>query len=470
MRMKWSVAVTLLALAGGAVGAAPAHAQQARPTDVETPEALVAAVYESLARAPGEHFDWDRFRSLHLPEALLMPNLAQTGGESLVMTVEEFIDWVDTFYEQNVPIGSPQDQGFVEAGVHLVKHEYGDVVQVMSTYEKHFHDSDELLGRGINAITMVRRDDRWWILSTAWDEENAAGPVPRKYMPAPEPDPADVATIDALIDASYATLQREPGKWFPTDRYHSLRLRSSIQVPNAEQSGGRIAPRTVDDHVTGIESIPRNYPDYLGGPNDRGFAEDEIHRSVQRYGDVAHVQSTYEKRHHGSEEVIGRGVNFYTLVFDGTRWWMTGAAWDEEAGAGPIPPEFLPAGSETASRSADEDAVRKVIVDAYVQGLHANRDAEAMRRGFDPSFVMQVNGRDGVMSITLQEWLDRMQLDGTANENTITHEFLRVDVSGDTAGAALEVFSNGERLFTDFMHLYRRDGEWRIVGKAFERH
>lgn len=323
--------------------ASPGVAQGgARAEDVATPENLVSAVYESLARAPGENFDWERFRSLHLPEALLVPNIAQTGGESHVMGVEEFIDWVDAYYEENVPIGSPEDQGFVEEGIHLVKHEYGDVVHLMSTYEKRFHDQDEVLGRGVNSMSLVRRDGRWWIVSTAWDEEKASGPIPREYLAAAEARAEDVESVDALIDASYQTLQRAPGEPFAWDRYHTLRLPRALLVPNTEQSGGTFAPRTTDEHVSGIEAWFADNEDFIGGPNDQGFAEEEIHRSVQRYGDVAHVQSTYVKRTHDSDEIIGRGVNFYTLVFDGDRWWLSAAAWDEETGAGEIPAELLP--------------------------------------------------------------------------------------------------------------------------------
>jgi hypothetical protein len=153
-----------------------------RPEDVATPEAAIAAAYASLKRAPGEDYDWDRFRSLHLPEAILIPNTEQTGGEFRVLTVQGFIDWVDGFHEQ-APIGGPQDQGFEEAGVHSVKNEYGDIVQILSTYEKHFHGQDQVLGRGINAFTVVHHDDRWWIASIAWDEEDGAGPIPKRYMP-----------------------------------------------------------------------------------------------------------------------------------------------------------------------------------------------------------------------------------------------------------------------------------------------
>ncbi len=37
-----------------------------------------------------------------------------------------------------------------------------------------------------------------------------------------------------------------------------------------------------------------------GGENDRGFQEEEIARRVVRYGDVAHVLSTYQKHYWGA--------------------------------------------------------------------------------------------------------------------------------------------------------------------------
>ena len=185
MRMMKTMAMTMatLALALAFAPALPAQTPDARPEDVASPETIIAAAYEAISRAPGESFDWDRFRSLYVPGALMIPNTEQSGGEFTVHTVEEFNDWVDAWYAENAPIGGEDDQGFVEEGIHSVTNRYGDVVQVMSTYVKRFHGSDQVLGRGINAFTLVFDGDRWWIASTAWDEENGAGPIPAEYLP-----------------------------------------------------------------------------------------------------------------------------------------------------------------------------------------------------------------------------------------------------------------------------------------------
>lgn len=152
---------------------------EAAPADVTTPEAIVEALYASINRAPGEDFDWDRMRSLYIPEATMIPSLEQTGGEFRVLTVEDFIDWVD----EGTVVGGPEDQGFREEGIANRIERYGDIAQVFSTYQKRFWDEEEILGRGVNAIQLVNYDDRWWVVSVVWDEEVGAGPLPERYLP-----------------------------------------------------------------------------------------------------------------------------------------------------------------------------------------------------------------------------------------------------------------------------------------------
>lgn len=166
------------------VSISPVLAQsEADPEDVASPEAIILAAYESFSRPPGEEIDWDRFRSLFLPGAILIPSTEQRGGSLDVITTEGFIEWVDDFYEQNAPIGGPDDQGFVENEISSVIQRYGDVAQVFSTYQKHYWEQDEILGRGINSFQLVYNADRWWIVGVAWDEEIGAGPIPEAYLP-----------------------------------------------------------------------------------------------------------------------------------------------------------------------------------------------------------------------------------------------------------------------------------------------
>lgn len=150
-----------------------------RSSDVSTPEGIVNALYETVTRRPGENFDWARQRSLFLPTARLIPNLEQTGGELRVLTLEEFISWVD----EHTTVGGGEDNGFEEREVAIVVERFGDIAHAFSTYEKGFYGLPETLGRGINSIQMIRRDGRWWITQIVWDEESPGKTVPPRYMP-----------------------------------------------------------------------------------------------------------------------------------------------------------------------------------------------------------------------------------------------------------------------------------------------
>ncbi|MGZ4815450.1 MAG: hypothetical protein ACXVZV_08580 [Terriglobales bacterium] len=71
-------------------------------------------------------------------------------------------------------------------------------------------------------------------------------------------------------------------------------------------------------------------------------SEREIHRVTERFGNIAHVWSTYESRRTPDGPVIARGINSIELFWDGNRWWIANAIWDQETPTKAIPKEFLP--------------------------------------------------------------------------------------------------------------------------------
>ncbi|TVR56843.1 MAG: hypothetical protein EA421_02270 [Gemmatimonadales bacterium] len=84
-----------------------------------------------------------------------------------------------------------------------------------------------------------------------------------------------------------------------------------------------------------------------GGPleacsRSQGCFEWEIHRTVQRFGSIAQVMSTYEAATTPDGEPFVRGINSIQLTWDGERWWIVSWIYDEERPDNPIPAEFLP--------------------------------------------------------------------------------------------------------------------------------
>ena len=70
----------------------------ANPTDVESVDAIVAAVYDVISGPAGQARDWDRWRSLFLPEArLIATGRTPDGGfRYQVMTPEEYVQGIRT--------------------------------------------------------------------------------------------------------------------------------------------------------------------------------------------------------------------------------------------------------------------------------------------------------------------------------------------------------------------------------------
>src|SRR5271154_1893996 len=71
----------------------------AKPEDVKSPEAILSAVYSVISGGKGQARDWDRMRSLFVPDARLIPAVtvaAANGGaahsDALFLTVDGYIE------------------------------------------------------------------------------------------------------------------------------------------------------------------------------------------------------------------------------------------------------------------------------------------------------------------------------------------------------------------------------------------
>lgn len=149
-------------------------------------------------------------------------------------------------------------------------------------------------------------------------------------------DPADVSSIDAIITASYDVISGPAGPrdW---DRERSLFHPDSRHIPTSPNPSGGSTP-----HVQHVEDFIERSSQFF---DSNGFYEYEIARETQRFGDIAHVFSTYAWSREKDGPVGGRGINSFQLVYDGTRWWILSVFWSQESETNPIPAEFLPSGN-----------------------------------------------------------------------------------------------------------------------------
>jgi hypothetical protein len=165
------------ALLHAQASATPPAPPRAAPEDVASVDAILEAVYDVISGPAGERRDWDRFRSLFVPGARLMPTggSAGQGYRHAVWTPSEYAAQAGAILERD---------GFFETEIHRVEERYGPVVHAFSTYESRRTEADaEPFARGINSFQLFFDGMRWWVMSIFWYGETEETPIPERYLP-----------------------------------------------------------------------------------------------------------------------------------------------------------------------------------------------------------------------------------------------------------------------------------------------
>ena len=123
------------------------------------------------------------------------------------------------------------------------------------------------------------------------------------------------------------------------------------------------------------------------------------------------------------------------------------------------------------------EAIKKVILGAYIEGLFNKGDLDVTRKGFHPDFNLLGNRNNKLTKFPIKQWIasteKRNQKDPTPlkeNEKT-TCKFVFVDITGDAAVAKIDLFAKGEKhIYTDYLFLYEFEEGWRIVSKIYHAH
>ncbi len=159
--------------APAAVAASPRNFG-ANPKDVESVDAFLAALYGVISGPPGAR-DWDRFRSLFIPEARLIAAFKKPDGtiSYRAMTVEGYVEGGKKYF---------QEKGFYEGEVSRKTEQFGSVTHVFSTYESRESPDAKPFARGINSIQLFYDGKRWWGVTIFWDSERPDQPIPPQYL------------------------------------------------------------------------------------------------------------------------------------------------------------------------------------------------------------------------------------------------------------------------------------------------
>src|ERR1700752_2923590 len=113
----------------------------AKPEDVKSPEAILNAVYSVISGAQGQARDWDRMRSLFIPDARLIPAVAASAANGGAAHSDAIVLTVDGYIERSG--ARLMSDGFFEHSVNNVMEQFGNIVEVWSTYESRHSPDDE---------------------------------------------------------------------------------------------------------------------------------------------------------------------------------------------------------------------------------------------------------------------------------------------------------------------------------------
>ena len=144
---------------------------------VKTVAGTVNKMLDIISGDIDEPRDWDAYRNLFAPNAqklIYKPNAKNSSNKVRAMNIEEFVRYVGPQYKKN---------GFLEIEIGLTINEYNGVANVFQSYTaKNLTGTYQM--RGINSYQLVYFDDRWWIVSTTWTNENAENIIPNQFLKA----------------------------------------------------------------------------------------------------------------------------------------------------------------------------------------------------------------------------------------------------------------------------------------------
>lgn len=144
-----------------------------------------------------------------------------------------------------------------------------------------------------------------------------------------------VKTLDNTLETLYGVISGEKGEERNWELFRYLFKPDAKLIPAGKNKDGIYEARfmTPEDYI-------KSSGKWL---IENGFYEKEIHRTVNTFGTITQVFSTYESfRSKTDTEPFIRGINSIQLLNDGTRWWIINIYWTPETKDNPIPDDYLP--------------------------------------------------------------------------------------------------------------------------------
>src|ERR1700722_10167620 len=181
----------------------------------------------------------------------------------------------------------------------------------------------------------------------ACSQTAAPAPKPMPASIASHPDwpaaknPADVDTIDHLMDSLYDVLSGPAGQPRDSNRSRSLFLRAArMGVARPDVAATADKPARKGDAVlfTPDSYVERDDPVF----KTMSFFERTVANRIETFGNLTSVWSTSESRHDPKDaQPFARGINSLQIIHAQGRYWIANIIWDDERQGLTLPDKYL---------------------------------------------------------------------------------------------------------------------------------
>ena len=153
-------------------------AEQVDEPDLAMVDGVVQTLYRSVSFGPGEEPDWDLFASLFFDNSVLAQP-ARGSQDVELWPVDQFIQ----SFKDDLVTYEMKKTGFWERVAGTTCSSFGRVAHCDVVFEMRTDpNSPEPLGRGLDAVQMVKTGGRWWITAIATEHERPDRPIPEALI------------------------------------------------------------------------------------------------------------------------------------------------------------------------------------------------------------------------------------------------------------------------------------------------
>ena len=141
-----------------------AGAVEIEPEILASPARMVEECYRLISFPPGAAPQWDRFRQLFSPKAVLALRVFPEDGAVTVMTLEEYM-----VHQMRAGM---TEHGYTETIINHSTSVFGDIAEARVDFTMTFGGASPV--PALDVFQLARREGRWWIVCIISDMKHPA--------------------------------------------------------------------------------------------------------------------------------------------------------------------------------------------------------------------------------------------------------------------------------------------------------